>query len=152
MSALYRDINTQLRGLLSGETDWICNMSNTSALLNQYIPEINWVGFYLRQGDELVLGPFQGRPACTRITIGKGVCGTAAAEQKSQLVADVNQFPGHIACDAVSQSEVVIPMMRNGELIGVLDVDSPIKNRFSKDDVAGLEDVVANLLDRHDGA
>lgn len=152
MSALYRDINTQLRGLLSGETDWICNMSNTSALLNQYIPEINWVGFYLRQGDELVLGPFQGRPACTRIAIGKGVCGTAAAEQKSQLVADVNQFPGHIACDAVSESEVVIPMMRNGELIGVLDVDSPIKNRFSKDDVAGLEDVVANLLDRHDGA
>jgi len=149
VSPLYKDINTQLSGLLAGEADWVCNLANTAALLNMYLPDINWVGFYLRQGDELVLGPFQGKPACTRIAIGKGVCGTAAAENKPQLVADVNAFPGHIACDAASLSEVVIPMVRAGEIVGVLDVDSPIKNRFSKVDVAGLELIVATLLGPH---
>ncbi|WP_271271150.1 GAF domain-containing protein [Aliamphritea hakodatensis] len=141
----------QLDGLLEGETSWISNLANTSALLWMYLPDINWVGFYIRKDDELVLGPFQGKPACTRIPIGKGVCGTAAATLESQLVMDVHEFPGHIACDAESNSEVVIPIVRNGKLIAVLDVDSPDKARFTKGDVAGLEKVVDIIL-RHQTA
>jgi len=146
MNSLYQDINTQLKGLLAGETDWVCNLANTSALLWMYLPDINWSGFYLRQAEELVLGPFQGKPACTRISIGSGVCGTAASTKEAQLVADVHEFEGHISCDAASMSEVVIPMIINGEVIGVLDVDSPLKGRFSADDVEGLQFVVDTLL------
>ncbi|MBN3562905.1 GAF domain-containing protein [Aliamphritea spongicola] len=138
----------QLDGLLQGETSWISNLANTSALLWMYLPDINWVGFYIRKEDELVLGPFQGKPACTRIPIGKGVCGTAAETMESQLVMDVHEFPGHIACDTESNSEVVIPIVRNGKLIAVLDVDSPEKARFTKGDVEGLEKVVEIIL-RH---
>ncbi|WP_299773839.1 GAF domain-containing protein [uncultured Pseudoteredinibacter sp.] len=146
MNSIYQDIDSALAGLLEGESDWICNLSNTAAVLWMYLPEINWAGFYLRQGDELVLGPFQGKPACTRIPIGRGVCGTAAAELEPQLVADVHAFEGHIACDAASESEVVIPMIKDGELIGVLDVDAPVKSRFSQEDVVGLQAVVERLL------
>lgn len=151
MNPVYQDIHTQLDGLLEGETSWISNLANTSALLRMYLPDINWVGFYIRKGDELVLGPFQGKPACTRIPIGRGVCGTAAETMESQLVADVHAFPGHIACDAESNSEVVIPLIRNGKVIAVLDVDSPEKGRFTKGDVAGLEKVVDIIL-RHQTA
>ena len=146
MNPIYQDIHTQLDGLLTGETSWISNLANTSALLSMYLPDINWVGFYIRKEDELVLGPFQGKPACTRIPVGKGVCGTAAATQESQLVSDVHAFPGHIACDAESNSEVVIPMIRNGKVIAVLDVDSPDIGRFTKVDVEGLEKVVEIIL------
>lgn len=148
MNPVYQDIHMQLDGLLEGETSWISNLANTSALLWMYLPDINWVGFYIRKDDELVLGPFQGKPACTRIPIGKGVCGTAAETMESQLVMDVHAFPGHIACDAESNSEVVIPIVRNGKLIAVLDVDSPEKARFTKGDVEGLEKVVEIIL-RH---
>lgn len=148
MNPVYQDIHMQLDGLLQGETSWISNLANTSDLLWMYLPDINWVGFYIRKEDELVLGPFQGKPACTRIPIGKGVCGTAAETLESQLVMDVHEFPGHIACDAESNSEVVIPIVRNGKLIAVLDVDSPDKARFTKGDVEGLEKVVEIIL-RH---
>ncbi len=148
MNPVYQDIHMQLDGLLQGETSWISNLANTSALLWMYLPDINWVGFYIRKEDELVLGPFQGKPACTRIPIGKGVCGTAAETMESQLVMDVHEFPGHIACDTESNSEVVIPIVRNGKLIAVLDVDSPEKARFTKGDVEGLEKVVEIIL-RH---
>ncbi|GAA6153759.1 GAF domain-containing protein [Pseudoteredinibacter isoporae] len=146
MNSIYQDIDSALSGLLQGESDWVCNLANTAAVLWMYLPEINWAGFYLRQGDELVLGPFQGKPACTRIPIGRGVCGTAAAEQEPQLVADVHAFEGHIACDAASESEVVIPMIKDGEVIGVLDIDAPVKGRFSQEDVVGLQAVVERLL------
>lgn len=136
----------QLNSLLEGETNQIANLANTSALLNQFLDQINWVGFYLMQDGELVLGPFQGLPACVTIQVGKGVCGTAVKERKSQLVPDVHQFPGHIACDPKSQSEIVIPMIKNGEVIGVLDIDSPIKNRFDEEDQKHLERFVDNLM------
>ncbi|MCV6614717.1 MAG: GAF domain-containing protein [Cellvibrionaceae bacterium] len=146
MNKLYSDINTQLQGLIAGEDDWICNLANTAALLWQYLPEINWAGFYLSKGDELVLGPFQGKPACTRIALGRGVCGTAAAQQEPQLVHDVHAFPGHIACDTASMSEVVVPMIKDGKVIGVLDVDAPVKSRFTQVDITGLQAVVEQLL------
>lgn len=136
----------QLNSLLEGETNQIANLANASALLNQFLDQINWVGFYLMQDGELVLGPFQGLPACVTIQVGKGVCGTAVKERKSQLVPDVHQFPGHIACDPKSQSEIVIPMIKNGEVIGVLDIDSPIKNRFDEEDQKHLERFVDNLM------
>lgn len=136
----------QLNSLLEGETNQIANLANTSALLNQFLDQINWVGFYLMQDGELVLGPFQGLPACVTIQVGKGVCGTAVKERKTQLVPDVHQFPGHIACDPNSQSEIVIPMIKNGEVIGVLDIDSPIKNRFDEEDQKHLERFVDNLM------
>ncbi|KAB8138308.1 GAF domain-containing protein [Gracilibacillus oryzae] len=135
----------QLEALLHDEPDTIANLSNASALLNQYLNEINWVGFYLWKHDQLVLGPFQGLPACVRIKSGKGVCGTAVSEKKTQLVADVHQFPGHIACDAASQSEIVVPIRKDGEIFGVLDIDSPIKNRFDETDQQYLEQFVATL-------
>lgn len=137
----------QLKALIEDESDLIANLSNASALLNQFLDQINWVGFYLLRDGELVLGPFQGLPACVRIKIGKGVCGTAVAERQTIVVPDVHQFPGHIACDAASQSEIVVPLIKNGNVIGVLDIDSPIKNRFNETDQAKLEQFVEVLLE-----
>ncbi|UXU84931.1 GAF domain-containing protein [Mammaliicoccus sciuri] len=144
----YSLLNRQLDGLLSGEQDLIANLSNASAFINQFLPNINWVGFYLIKNNALKLGPFQGLPACVDIEIGKGVCGTAVAEKQSQLVEDVNQFPGHIACDANSQSEIVIPIYYNKEIIGVLDIDAPVKSRFDRTDLEGLE-LLVKTLEKH---
>lgn len=141
----YRMLSKQLAALLEGETDAIANLSNASALLNQSLHTINWCGFYLYKNDELLLGPFQGLPACVHIALGRGVCGTAASELKTYRVEDVHAFPGHIACDAASNSEIVIPIIINDKLYGVLDIDSPIKNRFSADDQEGLELFVTTL-------
>lgn len=143
----YEMLIKQLKALLHGEKDAIANLSNASALLNQFLEEINWVGFYLYKDSELVLGPFQGLPACVRIPVGKGVCGTAALNRKTERVADVHAFPGHIACDAASQSEIVVPMVKDGELIGVLDIDSPIKDRFSELDQKYLEKFTETLIE-----
>lgn len=126
----------------------VANLANASALLWQSIPDINWAGFYLLEGDTLVLGPFQGKPACTQIPVGKGVCGTAVAENATQLVADVHRFPGHIACDCASNSEIVIPLRKNGQIIGVLDIDSPSYDRFTVDDKCALEEF-ARILESH---
>jgi L-methionine (R)-S-oxide reductase len=136
----------QLKALLEGEKNVIANLSNACALLNQFLTEVNWVGFYLYDDQELVLGPFQGLPACVRIPLGKGVCGTAALERKTITVDDVHQFPGHIACDAASQSEIVIPLVKEGRLLGVLDIDSPIKSRFDSIDQEHLQKFVDVLL------
>lgn len=135
----YELVQKQLFALIEDEPNQIANFSNAAALLNQFLVEINWVGFYLLEEDQLVLGPFQGLPACVRIPMGKGVCGTSAATKKTLRVDDVHQFPGHIACDAASRSEIVIPLMKEGKLIGVLDIDSPITNRFDQVDQQGLE-------------
>lgn len=145
-SVLYRQLVDELRGLIAGEPDWIANLANGAALIYHSLPELNWAGFYLLKDGELVVGPFQGKPACVRIALGKGVCGTAASERKTQVVRDVHEFPGHIACDAASNSEIVIPMIKNGEVIGVLDLDSPKLARFDEDDRQGLEAFVAALL------
>lgn len=143
----YALVNKQLCTLLEGETDQTANLANASALLNQFLEEINWVGFYLLQSNgELVLGPFQGLPACVRIPLGKGVCGTAAEKRQTIRVDDVHQFPGHIACDAASRSEMVIPMIKDGKLIGVLDIDSPKLARFNSLDQQYLEKFVDQLL------
>jgi L-methionine (R)-S-oxide reductase len=136
----------QLHALLEGESNRIANLSNASALLNQFLDRINWVGFYLMEDEELVLGPFQGLPACVRISVGRGVCGSAVKEKKTYLVEDVHAFPGHIACDAASQSEIVVPMVKDGEVIGVLDIDSPEKSRFDETDREKLELFVQALL------
>lgn len=136
----------QLKALLDGEDDRIANLSNASAFLNQFLENINWVGFYLVKDEQLVLGPFQGLPACVRIPLGKGVCGTAAANKRTERVADVHQFPGHIACDAASNSEIVVPLIKDNIVIGVLDIDSPIKNRFDEMDEAFLEEFVEILV------
>jgi GAF domain-containing protein len=144
----YELVKKQLRALIHDEKNQIANLSNTSALLNQFLDRINWVGFYLMDGNnELVLGPFQGLPACIRIPVGKGVCGAAAKDKKTVRVNDVNQFPGHIACDAASQSEIVIPLIKNGQIIGVLDIDSPEKNRFDEMDQEKLEEFVDVLME-----
>ena len=135
----YGLLNKQLAALTDGVTYPISNLANASALLWQALPEINWAGFYLLNGDKLLLGPFQGKAACVEIPVGKGVCGTAAALGVTQLVDDVHLFPGHIACDSASNSEIVIPLWKNGNVIGVLDIDSPIKNRFTDEDRIGLE-------------
>lgn len=142
----YNTLCKQLEALLEGEHDFIANLSNASALLNQFLENINWVGFYLMKNGELVLGPFQGLPACVRIPIGRGVCGTAAQKKETIVVDDVHAFPGHIACDVRSNSEIVIPLIQQNELIGVLDIDSPIKSRFSKEEQKGLEQFVQTLL------
>jgi L-methionine (R)-S-oxide reductase len=142
----YELVIQQLRSLIDGETNFIANLSNAAALLNHFLQEINWVGFYLTEGDELVLGPFQGLPACVRIPFGKGVCGTAAKSKKTIIVPDVHLFPGHIACDAASQSEIVVPMIKDGNVIGVLDIDSPIKNRFDEVDQQYLEKFVEVIV------
>ncbi|MBS0280876.1 MAG: GAF domain-containing protein [Proteobacteria bacterium] len=136
---LYDEVAQQLTGLLAGERDRIANAANMSALIFTSLPDLNWAGFYFLQGDTLVLGPFQGRPACVRIALGKGVCGTAAAERKTQRVMDVNDFPGHIACDAASRSELVVPLIHQGRVIGVLDLDSPLPGRFTQTDQDGIE-------------
>lgn len=144
----YDLLKRQLRALIEDESNTIANLSNASALLNQFLDRINWVGFYLtdEKQNELVLGPFQGLPACVRIPFGKGVCGTSASERKTMRVRDVHEFPGHIACDAASQSEIVIPMIKNDKVIGVLDIDSPEKDRFDEVDQAHLEEFVDILL------
>ena len=142
----YQLVKKQIAALIEGEPNLIANLSNASALLNQFLERINWVGFYLLEEDVLVLGPFQGLPACVRIPINKGVCGTAAKQLKPIRVEDVNEFPGHIACDAASQSEIVIPLIKDGKLIGVLDIDSPEKNRFDELDEKELEEFVDILV------
>lgn len=143
-SKIYPLLLKQATALIEGETDVIANMANLSALLWQALPDINWVGFYRRIGDQLVLGPFQGKPACVRIFWGKGVCGTAAAVGKPQLVPDVHAFPGHIACDAASRSELVIPLRApDGTVAGVLDLDSPFPGRFTDEDLEGLLPIAA---------
>ncbi|WP_413382337.1 GAF domain-containing protein [Alkalihalobacillus sp. 1P02AB] len=144
----YSLLNKQLDALLTGETDFISHLANASALLNQFLDNVNWVGFYLLKEDKLILGPFQGLPACVQIPIGRGVCGSAVKENKTMLVADVHQFPGHIACDAASRSEIVIPLKKAGEIIGVLDIDSPIVNRFDQTDQNSLEKFV-HTLEKH---
>lgn len=142
----YEMVIKQLKSLLEGEHDLIANLSNASSLLNQFLSEINWVGFYLWKNEELVLGPFQGLPACVRIPLGKGVCGTALKEERTLRVEDVHQFPGHIACDANSRSEIVVPIIKEGQIIGVLDIDSPITHRFDEVDQEYLEKFVQELL------
>src|SRR5690554_4692817 len=142
----YTMLSKQLDALLEGENNSIANLSNASALLNQFLDRINWVGFYLMEDGELVLGPFQGLPACVRIPVGKGVCGTAVQKRRTIVVDDVHQFPGHIACDAASQSEIVVPMFKEGECIGVLDIDSPEKSRFDQLDKEMLEKFVETLV------
>jgi len=143
----YRLLIGQLNALLEGEKNRIANLANASALLSQFLTDINWVGFYLIDDSDLVLGPFQGLPACTRIPLGKGVCGTAAKEKKMICVDDVFQFPGHIACDAASKSEIVIPLLKDKNLIGVLDIDSPVLKRFDEIDSIGLEKFCVQLID-----
>lgn len=139
----YRDLAQQLVALIGDERDAIANAANTSALLFDLLPDLNWAGFYLLKDGELVLGPFQGKPACIRIPLGRGVCGTAAATRVSQVVADVHAFPGHIACDAASRSELVVPLLKGDMLLGVLDLDSPVPGRFDEADRAGIEAVAA---------
>jgi GAF domain-containing protein len=143
---LYRDLAASLESLLAEESDALANLANASALLAQALTRINWCGFYLLRGGELVLGPFQGRPACVRIPVGKGVCGTSAARRETLVVPDVNTFPGHIACDAASRSEIVVPILDDGVLRGVLDVDAPIIARFDEGDRVGLERFVKTLV------
>jgi len=144
--AAYAELAGQLAALLHGERDWVANAANTAALLWHSLPDLNWAGFYRRANQQLVLGPFQGKPACVRIALGKGVCGTAAAEGRTVLVPDVHAFPGHIACDAASRSEIVVPLIRDGQVVAVLDLDSPLPGRFDAADAAGLEQVVAVFL------
>jgi L-methionine (R)-S-oxide reductase len=136
---LYQELRSQLTSLLEGEPDAIANAANTAALLYHSMPEVNWVGFYFLKSNELVLGPFQGKPACVRIPLGKGVCGTAAGRRQSIVVTDVTAFPGHIACDSASRSELVVPLVKHGALLGVLDLDSPMLGRFDETDLAGCE-------------
>ncbi|PFT98486.1 GAF domain-containing protein [Bacillus thuringiensis] len=142
----YETVIKQLDALLTGELNVVANLSNASALLNQFLDRVNWVGFYVTEGNQLVLGPFQGMPACVRIPFGRGVCGVAAETKTTQLVADVHQFPGHIACDSASNSEIVVPIVKEGAVIGVLDIDSPEKNRFDEVDQCYLEKFVETLL------
>lgn len=142
----YKELAQQLEGLLAGERDAIANAANLSALIVTSLPDLNWAGFYFLRGDTLVLGPFQGKPACVRIAVGKGVCGTAVAERRSLRVEDVGAFPGHIACDSASRSELVVPLIRNGDVIGVLDIDSPIPSRFDAIDQAGIERLAAIFI------
>ena len=148
-AALYRDLRAALESLVAGEPDPVANMANASALIMESLPDLNWAGFYRNLGGELVLGPFQGRPACIRIPFGKGVCGAAAQTLQVQRVDDVHAFPGHIACDAASVSELVVPIVRDGELLAVLDLDSPSKAGFAAEDEAGcvaLCEVLARVL------
>ena len=149
-AVLYRELTDQLAGLLADEPDWLANTANTAALIYQGLPGLNWAGFYFLRGGELVLGSFQGKVACVRIALGRGVCGTAAAQRQTVLVPDVEKFPGHIACDHASRSEVVVPLVKDGELLGVLDLDSPQLARFDDEDRAGLERMVALLLQHTD--
>lgn len=153
-SDFYSDLSASLASLLEGESDALANLANASGLLGQALERINWCGFYLLRGEgeskaaELVLGPFQGKPACVRIPLGSGVCGTSAARRETLVVDDVLSFPGHIACDAASRSEIVVPLIADGRLLGVLDVDAPEPARFDAEDRAGLERFVNTLLPR----
>jgi GAF domain-containing protein len=149
---LYIELAGQARGLLHGERDRVANAANFAALVWHALPDINWCGFYFFDGTELVVGPFQGRPACVRIALGKGVCGTAATTRQSQLVRDVNEFDGHIACDSASRSEVVVPLIQGDRLLGVWDVDSPHLARFDDDDRAGMERLCSIFMASLDGA
>jgi L-methionine (R)-S-oxide reductase len=144
--ALYERIKQEARALTAGEDDFIANLANVAALLYHSLPEVNWAGFYLLKGDVLVVGPFQGLPACVRIPLGRGVCGTAALKRSTIVVPNVDEFPGHIACDAASRSEIVVPLLRAGTLLGVLDIDSPKLGRFDDEDRLGLERLVEVLL------
>ena len=141
----YAELCAALKGLISGCPHMAANLANASALLAQFMQDINWAGFYILGGEQLVLGPFQGKPACIEIPLGRGVCGTAAAEKRTVLVPDVHEFPGHIACDAASRSEIVVPIFRFSKVFGVLDIDSPNAGRFSEEDQAGLEAFVKIL-------
>jgi GAF domain-containing protein len=145
-AATYREIGVQLAGLFSGERNGLANTANMCALLYQMLADVNWVGFYFLQDGELVLGPFQGKVACVRIPMGRGVCGTAAARRETLVVPDVNEFPGHIACDAASRSEIVVPLIHEGRLLGVLDIDSPNVSRFDHEDRDGLQEAATLLL------
>ena len=145
-AALYASLVAQARALLDGEPDRIANAANLSALAYLALPDLNWAGFYFYDGTELVLGPFQGKPACVRIPLNRGVCGAAASQRQTQLVPDVHAFPGHIACDAASRSEIVVPLVHQGQLIGVWDVDSPVPDRFDEDDRQGMEALCAVYL------
>lgn len=145
---LYADLLSAANGLTQGEADGVANMANVAALLWDYVPDLNWAGFYRAIDGELVLGPFAGRPACIRIGIGQGVCGIAAASRRTQIVPDVNAFPGHIACDAASRSELVVPVLRSGALRAVIDLDSPLLGRFDTEDAAGIEALAGLLADR----
>ena len=149
-SVFYADLNKQLGGLLTGERDFIANAANLSALVFLMLPDLNWAGFYLVRGKELILGPFQGKPACVRIPVWpepRGVCGAAAFERKTRLVANVHEFPGHIACDSASNAEIVVPLIVDDKVIGVLDIDSPKLGRFDIEDQAGIEQLVKTFLD-----
>jgi GAF domain-containing protein len=150
-AAAYRELIDQLKAVFAGERDGLANTANMAALLYQALPDLNWAGFYFLRSGELVLGPFQGKIACVRIALGRGVCGAAARQQKTIVVPDVREFPGHIACDAASRSEIVVPLACNGRLLGVLDLDSPLPARFDREDAAGLEAAVELLL-RHSEA
>lgn len=143
----YAELAAQARGLLAGERDRIANAANLSALIYHALPDLNWVGFYFFDGRELVVGPFQGHPACVRIALGRGVCGTAAQTRQTQRVADVEAFPGHIPCDSASRSELVVPLFEGDALVGVFDLDSPILDRFDADDQRGLEAIAAIFLE-----
>jgi L-methionine (R)-S-oxide reductase len=149
-ATMYRDLASALQGLISGESDAVANMANAAALIWETLPDLNWAGFYRNVGGELVLGPFQGRPACIRIKFGEGVCGVAAATRQVQRIDDVNAFPGHIACDSASNSELVVPIVgADGELLGVLDLDSPKTARFTEEDEAGcvrVAEILASVL------
>jgi GAF domain-containing protein len=144
----YSDLAAQARGLLDGERDRVANAANLSALVYHALPELNWVGFYFYDGNELVVGPFQGQPACVRIALGKGVCGTAARDRRTQRVADVDAFPGHIPCDSASRSELVVPLFDSaGALVGVFDLDSPVADRFDAQDQEGIERIAAIFVE-----
>ena len=145
-SELYDQLAAQLSSLLAGERDLIANAANFSSLIFHSLPDLNWAGFYFAKDDELVLGPFQGKPACVRIRIGQGVCGTAAARRATTIVSNVHEYPGHIACDSASNSEIVIPLIKKDELIGVLDLDSPVLARFDEADAEGLQRLAAILI------
>jgi L-methionine (R)-S-oxide reductase len=150
-AAFYRELAQQLEGLLTGERDAIANAANTAALLFTTLPDLNWAGFYfLRSPSELVLGPFQGKPACVRIAVGRGVCGAAVAQRRTMLVEDVHAFADHIACDAASRSELVVPLIKDGRVLGVIDFDSPLLARFDGDDQRGIETVAKIYLTASD--
>lgn len=145
-NSFYKELYVQTEHLLHGETDMIANLANVASLVYHSFSEVNWAGFYLWKTDQLVLGPFNGKPACVRIALGRGVCGTAAERRETVVVEDVEAFPGHIACDSASRSEIVVPLVKDGTLLGVLDIDSPILNRFNHEDKQGLERLVEIVL------
>ncbi len=146
--AAYRSLDAQAGALLAGESDPVANAANLAALIYHQLPGLNWAGFYFMKGGELVVGPFQGRPACVRIAVGRGVCGTAVARRETIVVADVEKFPGHIPCDAASRSEIVVPLIRSdGEVFGVMDLDSPHVSRFDREDADGLQALAARYMD-----